>query len=216
MMALFEKDLRLIFIRKSAIYIYLLIGAVFTWEFSSSFSGAYLTMLGTMLALSTLSYDDSDNCMEFIFTLPCTRKQYVIEKYLFVYGFSFIAGLIGMMIIIISSFIKGVPVNATMFMDTICSELPILAITGGLMIPLQLKFGPEKTRIILMLMLGVIFILGFLLTKLPGTENIYESTATLFNSINPISLLILLVVILIIFGIISVFVSMKIMDSKEY
>lgn len=216
MTALLEKDLRLILIRKSALYIYLMIGIIFTWEFSNSFSGAYLTMLGTMLALSTLSYDDSDNCMEFIFTLPCTRKQYVLEKYLFVYGFSLVAGLIGIVIIIASNLMKGEPVNVAMFADTIASELPILVIAGGIMIPLQLKFGPEKTRIVLMVLIGIVFILGFTITKIPHVEKLFENIVNTLNTISLIELLIILVVILISLSILSFLISMKIMFNKEY
>lgn len=216
MIALLEKDLRLILIRKSTLVIYVIIGAVFTWEFSSSFSGAYLTMLGTMLGLSTLSFDDSDNCMQFLLTLPCTRKQFVVEKYLFVYGFSFVAGLVGLIIIAIASTLKGEPVNAAMCLETIATEIPILAITGGLMIPLQLKYGPEKTRLVLMVLIGAAFILGFLINSIPGMENSLANFVKMLDSMNFYSVLIIAVAVLAILTLVSILVSIKILDSKEF
>lgn len=216
MTALLEKDLRLILLRKSTLVIYLIIGVVFTGEFSSSFSGAYLTMLGTMLALSTLSYDDSDNCMEFLFTLPCTRKQYVIEKYLFVYGFSFVAGLIGIAIIVAASLVKGDPVTAEMFVEVIASELPILVITGGLMIPLQLKFGPEKTRMVLIAVIGMIFIAGYMVSRITGAENFLKKLTETLDAMNPASVAIVGVGVLVVLSVISMMISVKIMDNKEF
>lgn len=216
MRALFEKDLRLILTRKSTLFIFLIIGVGFTWSFSSSYSGAYLTMLGTMLALSTISFDDSDNCMAFLFTLPCTRKQYVLEKYIFVYGVSMLAGLIGLVIIIISSIAKGSVMDEAMLIETLVSEIPILVITGGLMIPLQLKFGPEKSRIVLMLVIGVVLIAGYIISKSAYVSTMIEQVRKLLDGNVPIQLLALLIATLVIITVISVLATSKIMNVKEF
>lgn len=216
MMGLLEKDLRLILIRKSTLVIYLVIGIVFTWQFSGSVSGAYLTMLATMLALSTLSYDSSDNCMEFLLTLPCTRKQFVMEKYIFVYGFAFIAGMVGLVIIFVAGLIGGTPVGADLIFETIASELPILVITGGIMIPLYLKYGPEKTRIVLMAIIGVAFILAYMLSKLEEAENSLKNMVNTLNSMSQIGVVLILIVVLVVLSIISGAISMKIVNDKEY
>ena len=215
MRALFEKDLRLILIRKSTLFIFLIIGVVFTLSFSNSFSGAYLTMLGTMLALSTISFDDSDNCMAFLFTLPCTRKQYVLEKYLFVYGFSFVAGLIGLVIIIILNITKGSVVNEAVLIEILASEIPILVITGGLMIPLQLKFGPEKSRIVLMSIIGVVLIAGFMISKSSYATTVMEQFYRLMDGNTSMKFLAMLIVVLMIITVISTLATSRIMNDKE-
>ncbi len=216
MKALFEKDLRLILIRKSTLVIFLVIGVIFTWSFSSTFSGAYLTMLGTMLALSTISYDDSDNCMSFIFTLPCTRRQYVLEKYIFIYGFSFVAGLVGLLIIVVSSLAMKNPVNEVLIAEILSSELPILVITGGLMIPLQLKFGPEKSRIVLLSLMGIIFAAGYLLSQLAVVGHVLGSIRDAMDNVNPIAAFAGLLGILILLTAVSIMITTRIMDNKEY
>lgn len=216
MAALFEKDVRLLLLRKSTLFLFLIIGVLFTWEFSSSFSGAYLTMLGTLLALSTLSYDDSDNCMEFLFTLPCTRKQYVMEKYLFVYGISFVAGILAIVIIIVSAMMKGIPVTASTIIEAIVSELPILVMTGGIMIPLQMKFGPEKSRMVLLALMGFVFATTFMISKITDVDSILNYIADAANSMNSLKLMIVGGIILIMLSLVSIFISMKIMENKEY
>lgn len=216
MRALFEKDIRIVLMRKSTLLIFLVIGVIFTWSYSNYFSGAYLTMLGTMIALSTISYDDADNCMAFLFTLPCTRKQYVLEKYMFVYGFSFLAGLTGLVIIVVSSMVKGEMVNEVVIIETLASEIPILVITGGIMIPLQLKFGSEKSRIILMSLIGIVLIIGVIATKNDRIKSLVDYLDNTLNSNTPIGALLVLIIILIVLSVISVCISGRIVDRKEY
>ncbi|MBQ0058746.1 MAG: ABC-2 transporter permease [Lachnospiraceae bacterium] len=216
MKALFEKDIRLVLIRKSALFIYLFIGVVFTWQFSASFSGAYVTMLGTILALSTLSYDDSDNCLQFLFTLPCTRRQYVAEKYLFVYGFSLVAGFLGLLIIAAAGIFKGTPLNGITILEVISSELPILVVTGGIMIPLQMKFGPERSRAILLALIGVILVIAFTASKIAGADNALHSLVVTLDAMNPISVAVGLVLIMVLISVISIMISMRIMTNREF
>lgn len=216
MMALMEKDIRLILLRKSTLVIYILIGIVFTYSFSTSFSGAYLTMLGTMIALSTISYDDSDNCMSFIFTLPCTRKDYVVEKYIFVYGFSFIAGMIGLVIIIIGSMVKGELINAYTILEILLSDIPILVITGGLMIPLQFKFGPEKARIVLMVIIGVVLVMVVAVGKMFDMETLFSNLESRMNAVSLPGIFTAIMLVLIIITVVSAIISSKIITSKEY
>lgn len=215
MKTLFEKDLRLILLRRSTLFIFLVIGVIFTWQFSDSFSGAYMTMLGNLLALGTLSYDDNDNCMAFLFTLPCTRKQYVMEKYLFVYGFSFLAGLIGMAIIIISNLVSGNPITILKLAEILASELPILFAVGGIMIPLQLKFGPEKSRIVFLGIFGVIAIALYALSELSPSVNLLGNLVKTLDAMNPVAVTLGLAVILAAMTIISFIITTKIMENKE-
>lgn len=43
-----------------------------------------MTMFRAMIAVGTLSYDETDNGLAFLMTLPVDRKTYVREKYLFI------------------------------------------------------------------------------------------------------------------------------------
>lgn len=215
MRCLIEKDIRLVFTRKSSIFIFLLTGAIFTWSFSVSYSGAYITELGTILAISTISYDDLDNCMAFILTLPCTRKQYVLEKYLFVYGFSSIAGIVGMVIIITSNLVRGIPVDADIILEILASEVTIMIVTGGLMIPLQLKFGPEKSRVVFLVIIGIIFVIGFLLQKIIDLGMLLDSVANTVENMSITGICITMVVVLFVISIVSFMISTRIMENKE-
>lgn len=43
----------------------------------------YCTMFGMLFTVNTISYDEFDHGYLFLFTLPVTRKDYVLEKYVF-------------------------------------------------------------------------------------------------------------------------------------
>ena len=47
------------------------------------FMVSYSSFLVVSVAVSTISYDDTANGLAYIFTWPASRKQYVLEKYLF-------------------------------------------------------------------------------------------------------------------------------------
>ena len=48
-----------------------------------AFMISYLMVMCSFFTLSTISYDDFDHGMGYLFTLPVTRKIYVTEKYVF-------------------------------------------------------------------------------------------------------------------------------------
>ena len=49
----------------------------------TSFPIGFLGFVGALFSLSSISYDEFDNGNAFLFSLPITRKDYVLEKYIF-------------------------------------------------------------------------------------------------------------------------------------
>ena len=81
MRGLLVKDLRQILQQKKFLVIMLLLAFFLNMNTDGSFVFGYLTFVGAFLVLNTLSYDEYDNTLPFIFTLPVERKTYAIEKY---------------------------------------------------------------------------------------------------------------------------------------
>lgn len=57
--------------------------------------------------MSTISYDDADRGMGFLMTLPSTRKNYAVEKYILGYGVSFLLLAVGTVIAAVSSIFRN-------------------------------------------------------------------------------------------------------------
>ena len=84
MKGLLIKDLRLMKNMGNSLAIILLVAVGMSFYSSDmSFIVIYLAIIGTSFTSSTISYDEFDNGNAFLFSLPVSRKDYVLEKYLF-------------------------------------------------------------------------------------------------------------------------------------
>ena len=82
MRGLIEKDLRLLLKRKQTFIVIVIVEILLGISGSGVFAIVYFTMLAGIMAAGTLSYDEFDNGLGFLFTLPIDRKMYIREKYL--------------------------------------------------------------------------------------------------------------------------------------
>ncbi|MCF0261227.1 MAG: ABC-2 transporter permease, partial [Erysipelotrichaceae bacterium] len=83
MKGLLVKDCFLLFQRKQSLLMILAVCIFVGMAVGGEFVISYMTILGAIFALSTISYDDADNGMMFLMTLPISKKQYVLSKYVF-------------------------------------------------------------------------------------------------------------------------------------
>ena len=82
MKGLMIKDLRLLFNQKKTWIMYVLLCVMMGFSMQGAFMVGYTVMLCGALGISTISYDQAENGMPFLFTLPIDRQGYVREKYL--------------------------------------------------------------------------------------------------------------------------------------
>ena len=66
----------------------------------TSFPIGFLGFVGALFSLSSISYDEFDNGNAFLFSLPITRKDYVLEKYIF----GLISGIMSLLLGTVISF----------------------------------------------------------------------------------------------------------------
>ena len=213
MKGLLVKDFKLFKLQKNffIVIVAIAIGTAIINE-DPTFMLGFLTFIMSLFTLNTITYDEFDNGNAFLFTLPISRKSYVMEKY----GFSLLVGsgswILAVLLASVFSLIKGtVPIMTAIVM------FPIMLIVYAVMIPFQLKFGGEKGRIAMAGTVGLLFIIGFLIVKIAELSGI-----DLLNIINTLPTLgmgmlvaIAAVIAVIIFGI-SIRISISIMDRKDF
>ena len=213
------KDFKLLKVQKNFFLLILCIAIgieIFTNSTSSSFIIGFLSFVATLFTLSSISYDEFDNGNAFLFSLPITRKSYVIEKY----GFGMILGssfwAFGTLIVIF----KEVITHKYVSIDTVIAAfiiLPIVFAVLAVMLPFQLKFGGEKGRIAIICTLVIVFLIGIVITKVANAFNI--NLSFLFHEIATLNSIILILVII---GItffmlfVSYRTSLSIMKKKEF
>ena len=84
------------------------------------------------------------------------------------------------------------------------------------MIPLQLKFGAEKSRIVLYLIFGIIAGVVFTSKKLLDDANLTDQMKTALNSFSPAAAVLALAAVFLLAAFISYLISVRIMQKKEF
>ena len=176
----------------------------------------YATVLVSMFTISTISYDDYENGMAYLFTLPISRREYVMEKYLF----GILATLLALVAAAAIAFGIGVVQKIEFSMDEFVSVAAMSLVMASFILafslPVQLKFGAERSRVALLLVMGIAVLIGFLTVK--ATEAAGVNLEAVLDGLFQDSLartFIILVLIGIALLVISYQVSVRIMEKKE-
>ena len=162
MKGLLIKDCQLLFQRKQTLILFLAVCCIVGFSADGSFIVGYMAFLSAIISISTISYDDADNGMMFLITLPVSRKTYALSKYMLGSIFCLGGWLLAIIMMLVINAVKGLPLdiigNVVPSLSVLFMSLMIL----DLMIPLQLKFGAEKSRIIMFILFGGIAALAAL------------------------------------------------------
>ena len=163
------KDFRLLKNQGKTLFLMLLVVAVFMnllTDVGPSFIVGYITIMFSMFTVSTISYDEFDNCYLFLMTLPVTRKKYVNEKYLFALLsiiFAWCAGIVlGIILMIVQ---PSGEVDAADWFGTCLGYIFTAWIFVSVMLPLRLKFDAEKARYANLIMIAAVAIAAFLISN---------------------------------------------------
>ncbi len=168
MLGLMRKDLCLLLQRSRALVIMVGVGVIIGFSTDGGFLMGYLTMISAILSIGTISYDEFDNGYPFLLTLPVTRKSYVTAKYLFCL-LGVLAGWAAASVIFAGCcLVKGEGFRMAQLTEAL-AFLPVAGLMTAVMLPLQLKYGAEKSRLALAVLAGVVVALGYVGVKLfPG------------------------------------------------
>lgn len=180
--------------------------AMFQNSSAASFTSV-INAVFTMMITTTISYDNLAKWDKYALTMPITRKEMVLSKYIC----SIIFNLIGLVLGIVIVFAMGIVRNnlniTEIFISAISSAI-VMIIFISLMFPLVYKFGVEKFRIFLILifMIPVFFILA--LRNMTNVGKLINKWL--------IYIIISVPVIAVIGFVLSYFISIKIYENKEF
>lgn len=217
MKGLLIKDLKLMKNARNSVVLILLIAVGMSAYISDlSFIITYLGVIGITFASSTISYDEFDNGNAFLFSLPVSRKGYAIEKYLFSLLMCGGGWLIGTFVTTAVGMAKG----TIEFEEGIMSALvllPVVLCLVAFMLPLRLKFEGDKSRIAMVIVFGVFFIISVLgmkaFQKLGIDLGALEERLSVLNAGTGLAVAIAVCVALLL---LSCQISIKIMEHKEF
>lgn len=209
MIGLIKKDLFLIKGNFKSVLVVLFVFTLMTFQGTADMSFV-LPLISVMLFMSTFSYDEYNNWNAYALTLPNGRKNIVKSKYI---ASLLLVGVCAIITALISICV-GYSNNNIDF-EKILSSL-VGSVCGVLLIiifvyPLILKFGIEKGRIGLFIIIFIFTTIGgFLLTKV-NLQN-YSSLTKIIE--NFWMIIVPLIMTILLFG--SYYISKKIFEKKEF
>ena len=217
MKGLFVKDIRLILTMRQQLFIFLAVCALIAFTAEGSFVVGYTSALLGILGLSTLGFDEHENGFPFLFSLPVDARIYVNEKYLLCILLD-LAGLIfGTVLFFVACLTRG---RMAMFQEDIVYVVFYLPATLLLILsilPVQMIFGREKSRIITFVLYGVLFGLSAVLAKLVGPLDQIKAPQNMPEWVsNPFVISAVLCVLVLAVCVILYCICMKTMRNKEF
>lgn len=220
MKGLMIKDFALVWHNKKMFLVMFVIMFLAVQNYTNyTFVIGYNTMLFILLILNTMTMDEYYKSMPFMMTLPVKRETYIAEKYVLMLGFSFIGALLTTLIcIVIHQEMAGQLAVEGLFIYLVMAMFQLL------MLPIQLKFGGEKGRIVLIGMLAVITVIVTSLVKgLPqvfGLEGrfgeLLKDAFTWFFALQKGAMALLIGLVFAVCGTISYLISRSIMLRREF
>lgn len=154
-----------------------------------------ITMVFTILTITTIAYDDLARWDKYALAMPVSRRSIVLSKYII----SALLSVFGVLLSTISAFIismfKVYDLTNLILISYIIFIISLAFIS--FLLPLVFKFGVEKSRLMMMGIIGVPMAIGYMLDnmgiKLPSED--------FFNNILKLSPLIILVILAISYSI---------------
>ena len=198
MKGLILKDFYLI---KKHIVLLLIIVIAFSFSFYESNTIIYQSIFSALITgstvMTTFAYDEQRKWTRFAQTMPISRKQYICSKFLFTIIMSTMGAAIGVITSFIASLINSnISINASSVIFSLIFATLIGVSLNTILIPLLLKFGVEKTRIMRFFVLGIPMAVIVLITGiLKENFDISQEFILGLKFVIPISLIIFIYII---------------------
>ncbi len=170
-----------------------------------------LPFMNVMIMISSFSYDSYNKWDAYSISLPNGRKNSVKSKYIATILMVIITAIITIILSFVISYINTKTINYEEILISMLGTVFGTLLVLTFMYPIIYKFGVEKARIGIFLLVFGIVIIGSLLFNYLDLSNIIKSLSFLENY-----LVIILIIVTIIMVYLSYKISEKIFSKKEF
>ena len=167
-----------------------------------------LPFLSVVLMISTFSYDDFNNWNAYAVTLPKGRANIVRAKYVSTLILLVISTIIVTIISILVSLVNKMPINYSELLLMMSVTMYTTALVLVIMYPIIFKFGVEKGRIAIFILIFGIAILGGLFIDYINLSSVVKLLDKYWQIIIPVTGIGLVYL--------SYLISKRIVMKKEY
>ena len=185
------------------------------WIGVTIFNPSFLNILLGLSVLLTLyqvmAYEDNNGINYLIASLPVKKNEYVISRYLLGIGSLLLSSVVIYTVYFISIKINPLEEIAIKLLLPTSITSAILAIS--VIIPLVLKFGINKGRIFMFIIIMIISIVP--ISVVSDISKNPEILDTVMNIINNLGIPMMCIIINIVIISVSIFISIKLYKNKE-
>ncbi len=215
MKGLLIKDLQLLKKQKQFLGLAAIISVAFTFYYDNTiFIAGYMAAMLSMASISTITSDQHANGMSFLMTLPVSRSDYAKEKYLLMLLITGVSLIASLLLVVIRFFLDYLPFESDRLSGSLLTSLLCSILVHSIMIPLNLKFEAEKSRIAIMIVMGAAYGIAFVSISLIKHSSI--DVDALLQKADPMSAGIILIMLLAGLLGISFMISLRIMKRKDF
>lgn len=184
--------------------IMLVVAIVCSFLFKDEGASLIVMIYAASLMLTTMAIDEREHFLRRAISDSGRNKVIIGEKYLLLFLLVVVGVALSLVLELLMAVVYKRPIEWESLCFLILSGFALTSFSGGTTIPLTLKFGSEKARIILLLCYMVPAVL--LMWLLPSI-NLTLSTLAISLIVIAVSLAIYIV---------SFLISLKILDSKDF
>jgi len=219
MKGLLVKDIRIFLRQKTTFFLIILLGIFFSTNGGDiSLSVGYIMMLSATLVITTVSYDYFEKGMSFLFTFPVTRKMYVLEKYVLSASMGLVVAVFGCVLNVVAE-AWGAQVPWNEFAGITAASMAAAMIILSVYLPVYMKCGPEKSRVAILIVIGGMVAVGYLGYMVVKMEAVQEALIPVVRAIEKMTAVQVVGICAAVWALIvtvSVIVSIKILEKKEF
>ncbi|MTL83259.1 ABC-2 transporter permease [Turicibacter sanguinis] len=179
-----------------------------------TFLSGMITILFAMQILTTFSYDDYSKWNMYALSLPTTKKQLVLSKYILGISFIIFGGVFSFILTSLLSLFKGSFILGDL-VASIIGSTGIMILMILILLPLIFKYGVERSRIMLLAIFAIPTVLILIISKVLALTGIPFPSEEQLNALLPV-ICIIATLILIAGSYVSYMTSVKIVTKKEY
>lgn len=188
----------------------------FTTE-NTFFIVSYLTFICSIFSINAIAYDEFGNGYSFLFTLPVDVKNYVTSKYIFSVIMTVASAVISFLIASVVSVVKGKGGEIAEYGIPTLGIVALVFVYLAILIPLELKFGSEKSRMLIFGVIGGSMAVIFAVVKMVGqNQELANRCMGIINGLSIGQTLGMAIGISVVGMGLSYLLSLKIMGNKEF
>lgn len=173
-----------------------------------------LTFFSVNIAIQTVFFDQENKGIDYLLTLPITKKTYAIEKQILSLGMTLLSFVLGVFLAFLLK--QNTSLTSENIILLLCFCLILSTLYSAIMVPLYLKYGSEKARLVIILAVLLIVGIGSIIHQAKKMNNqVLTNSMNFISELNSIYILLLSIIIVVLLIFISVGFSVKALDKPH-